>query len=289
MSIGVHLWFHETGSQSAGGEPLEGMMMGIVAGGIGAHALVFDIETIADLTPENREAVAALAKGRQMTPEQYGGLCPPLARVVCVSWFDVVTQTLGACLDETFCVGDPPQRVEVEDGTGDAAGLMSCEIVRCGGEAQVLRHFGALVEQHCRQTDAQLVTYNGRGFDLPVLVHRSIKHRVTEGCELLTQAAMENRYRPSLHLDLMDVVTFHGAAPRWPMAAYAVGYGFQSPKTEMDGSQVWDAVHGGRIVDVARYCAGDVLATAHIYQSVQGQPPADVPRVGLTARQASAA
>ncbi len=263
-------------------------MMGMVAGGAGAHALVFDIETIADLTSENREAVAALATGRHMAPEQYGGLCPPLARVVCIAWFDVATQALGACLDATLGGGDPLQRIEVEDGTGDATGL-PCEMVRCDGEAQVLRYFGALVEQHCRQTHGLLVTYNGRGFDLPVLVHRSIRHRVTEGRELLTQAAMENRYHPSLHLDLMDVVTFYGAASRWPMAAYAVGYGFRSPKTEIDGSQVWDAVQAGRIVDVARYCAGDVLATAHIYQCVQGQPPAEVPQVELIARRASAA
>ena len=82
----------------------------------------------------------------------------------------------------------------------------------------------------------------------------------------LVKAARENRYNPVTHVDLMDVVTFNGAAPRWPLAAYAIGYGFKSPKHDMDGSEVWPAVQAGRILDVVRYCAGDVVATAHIYR-----------------------
>ena len=61
------------------------------------NALVFDIETIADLTAENRDAIAALAEKREMTAEAFGGLCPPLARVVCIAWLDVAAQQLGAC------------------------------------------------------------------------------------------------------------------------------------------------------------------------------------------------
>jgi hypothetical protein len=79
------------------------------------NALVFDIETIADLTPTTHEAVAALAKGRDMTAEDYGGLCPPLARVACIAWFDVTTQTLGAYLDATLPGGASPQSIDVED------------------------------------------------------------------------------------------------------------------------------------------------------------------------------
>jgi len=131
--------------------------------------------------------------------------------------------------------------------------------------ADVLRQFGRMVEQHVRQANAELVTYNGRGFDLPVLVHRSIKHRVTEGRELLVKALTENRYRPLMHVDLLDAVTFYGASGRWPMATYAIGYGWQSPKQDVHGSQVWNAVHAGEVIDVVRHCANDVLATTHVY------------------------
>lgn len=239
----------------------------------GRKALVFDIETIADLTPDSRDAIAALAEGRDMTPEEYGGLCPPLARVICVSWFDVLRQELSAAFDATLCSGDPPPSIQVEGGPAESCVPVGCLLHACAGESEVLRRFGRLVEQHLQQANAQLVTYNGRGFDLPVLVHRSITHRVTEGRDLLTKAATENRYRPVLHVDLMDVVTFSGASPRWPMAAYAIGYGFRSPKNDMSGSQVWPAVQAGRIIDVVRYCAGDVLATAHIHRVLQDLLP----------------
>lgn len=232
--------------------------------------LVFDVETIADLTPESHDAIAALAKGRDMTPEAYGGLCPPLARVVCLAWFDLAKQTLGALFDGTLG-GDPaPSSIPVASG-GAPPTPATCDLVRCDGEADLLRRFGCIVEQHLGQANAQLVTYNGRGFDLPVLIHRSVKHRVAEGRGLLGKAVGENRYRPAMHVDLLDAVTFFGAAPRFPMAAYAVGYGWPSPKQDMDGSQVWGAVQAGRILDVVRYCAGDVLATAHVYRRLNSR------------------
>jgi predicted 3'-5' exonuclease similar to PolB exonuclease domain len=235
------------------------------------NALVFDIETIADLTPENHDDIAALARGREMTPEEYGGLCPPLARVVCIAWFDVAAQALGACFDATLRSASQAATVEVEDAT---RGRVGCSLSGCAGEAELLGHFGALIERHLHRENARLVTFNGRGFDLPVLIHRCNKHHVTAGRALLTQAINENRYRPAVHTDLMDVVTFAGAASRWPMAAYAIGYGWGSPKRELDGAQVWPAVQAGRILDVVRYCAADVLATTHIYRCVQAPPPA---------------
>jgi hypothetical protein len=239
------------------------------------RALVFDIETIADLTAENRDAIAALATPRDMTPEAYAGLCPPLARVACVAWCDVAAQRVGAFFDATLLRGAAPASIQIDGGSGTPQPPLECALHACTDEAHLLRAFGCLVEEHLRAAGGQLVTYNGRGFDLPVLIHRSIKHRVSEGRELLIKAATENRYRPMLHLDLMEVVTFSGVSARWPLAAYAIGYGFASPKSTMDGSQVWSAVQAGRIIDVARYCAGDVLATAHVHRVLQERlPPA---------------
>ncbi len=234
------------------------------------NALVFDIETIADLTPQNREAVTKLAEGRQMRPEDYGSLCPPLARVVCIAFLDVAAQTIGALFDASLCAGAWPSSVDITAGDGSTR---ACNVRGCAGESDVLREFGHMVEQHVGQSKAQLVTYNGRGFDLPVLIHRSIKYGVTEGRALLLKAVNENRYRPLLHVDLQDAVTFCGASGRFPMAAYAIGYGWRSPKEEMDGAQVAGAVRNGKIVEVVRYCARDVLATAHLYARLNGEMP----------------
>ena len=89
---------------------------------------------------------------------------------------------------------------------------------------------------------------------------------VTDGRFLLMKAANESRYRQLVHVDVMDTVTFCGASSRFPLAAYALGYGWRSPKADMNGATVSVEVRKGRIVDVVRYCAGDVLATAHIHE-----------------------
>ena len=81
--------------------------------------------------------------------------------------------------------------------------------------------------------------------------------------------------------DLLDAVTFHGASGRWPLAAYAIGYGWPSPKHDLDGAQVWDAVQAGRIIDVVRHCANDVLATTHVYLCTRS---AQAPRIGASQR-----
>ncbi|MBI3783789.1 MAG: hypothetical protein HY270_10320 [Deltaproteobacteria bacterium] len=229
-------------------------------------ALIFDIETIADLSPANRGAVEALAAGREMSPDHYGALCPPLARVVCIAWFDSASNQLGAAFDARLLGTPAPASVEIV--TADDAAL-GCRLDACGDEAQLLESFAARLETHVSGSEPQVVTFNVRGFDLPVLVHRSLRCGVSRGRSLLLKLLAENRYRPMLHIDLMDTLTFFGATSRWPLAAYAIGYGLPSPKGEMDGSQVGAAVAGGKIVDVARYCAGDVWATAEVYRKVR--------------------
>jgi hypothetical protein len=231
------------------------------------HPLIFDIETIADISDENRATIASFAKGREMTAEEYAAFCPPLARVVCIAWFDLTEQTFGAFYDLTLPGSGGTLEMSVDDGS-EGGRRFTC--TACDGESDLLRQFGSLVTRHFQKSHAALVTYSGRGFDLPVLIHRSLKHGVTEGRALLNKAARENRFNPQRHFDLLDAVTFFGASSRWPMAAYAIGYGHRSPKDDMDGSQVGAAVGNGRILDVVRYCAGDVVATTQIYERLAG-------------------
>jgi hypothetical protein len=227
------------------------------------NPLIFDVETIADVTEDNRAAIASFAKGREMEPEEYATFCPPLARVVCIAWLDVTSNTLGALYDS--CLPGSVGTVSMNADDGSAVPLQF-ECTGCPGEPELLRAFGNLVSKHFQKPQALLVTYSGRNFDLPVLIHRSVKHGVSEGRSIFNKAVREHRFNPQKHVDLLDAVTFFGASSRWPMAAYAIGYGHRSPKDDMDGSQVGGAVAGGRILDVARYCAGDVIATAQIYR-----------------------
>jgi hypothetical protein len=227
------------------------------------NPLIFDVETIADITDDNRDAIASFAKGRDMQPEEYATFCPPLARVVCIAWLDAATATLGAMYDTCLPGGVGTVLMTADDGSSIPRQF---ESTGCNGEPELLRAFGTLVTRHFQKPQSSLVTYSGRNFDLPVLIHRSIKHGVSEGRSILNKAVREHRFNPQKHFDLLDTVTFFGASSRWPMATYAIGYGHKSPKDDMDGSQVGTAVAGGRILDVVRYCAGDVIATAQIYR-----------------------
>jgi hypothetical protein len=106
-----------------------------------------------------------------------------------------------------------------------------------------------------------LVTFNGRGFDLPVLVLRSLRHGVA-----MPWYFDEERYRDRRdeagHLDLHDALALHGAARRsvsLDLASRLLGL---PGKAGVDGSQVEPLYRAGRWEEIRRYCLGDVAQTA---------------------------
>lgn len=227
------------------------------------ETLVFDIETIGHVADDVRPAVEKLALGREWSVERYAALCPPLARVACIGSLDAQAGRLDLFIDASLAPNPLPTTIEVE--IGDSNGNRGAANVRgCAGESELIEAFGRHLEAHAQDRQSRFATFNGRGFDLPVLLHRSIALGVRPGRRVIEQLIAENRYRPQRHVDVMELATQFGASPRWPLAAYAIGYGFRSPKADMDGAEVGPAVAAGRIVDVAAYCAGDVLATAHV-------------------------
>ena len=82
------------------------------------------------------------------------------------------------------------------------------------------------------------VTYNGRAFDVPFLLHRSVACGVQP-----TRNLMEGRYpyqqKTCRHVDLQDELTFYGAMHRRPsLHLFCRAYGIQSPKEEVGGDDV---------------------------------------------------
>jgi len=110
------------------------------------------------------------------------------------------------------------------------------------------------------------VTYNGRGFDVPFLIHRSLAHGVVPTVNL-----MEGRYpsqqRQCRHVDLQDEMTFFGAMTRRPsLHLVCRSYGIASPKEEVGGDDVAGHFCQKKFRDIARYNARDVIATAELYR-----------------------
>ena len=107
------------------------------------------------------------------------------------------------------------------------------------------------------------ITYNGRSFDLPVLVNRMMHH----GLSFPAYYADRNyRYRFSDqgHIDLADVLTDYGAARKPSLSALAQLVGLPG-KMEVDGSQVSSMHKDGRHRDIRNYCLHDVVQTTFVF------------------------
>ncbi len=131
------------------------------------------------------------------------------------------------------------------------------------GEAELIERFFEGIKRY-RPT---LVSWNGGGFDLPVLAYRALLHGVDAGMYWeLGDSDREYRYNNYIsrfhwrHVDLMDVLShfqLRGAAPLDELARMLGLPG----KSGMHGSEVADAWLAGEIEAIRGYCETDALNT----------------------------
>ena len=132
-----------------------------------------------------------------------------------------------------------------------------------GTEGQMLTDFAHWLDAK-RPT---VVTWNGRGFDMPVITSRALKHGVTMPW-WFSDRNTRYRYSTDGHFDLMDFLADFGAAKNARLDAYAKLVGFPG-KIGVDGSQVLPLVTAGKIDEVNAYCLCDVTQTAAIFLRVE--------------------
>src|SRR5437763_1990389 len=139
------------------------------------------------------------------------------------------------------------------------------------GEAVLIRRFFDGIEKYT----PQLVSWNGGGFDLPVLHYRSLVHGVSapryweQGDE--DKDFRYNNYLNRFHMrhvDLMDVLSLYQNRGQAPLDEVARLLGFPG-KLGMDGSKVWEAYQSGKIDDIRKYCETDVANTYLVFQRFQ--------------------
>jgi hypothetical protein len=130
-----------------------------------------------------------------------------------------------------------------------------------GTEAEMLRRFWDVISSFQR-----VITYNGRNFDVPFLMQRSLVREVEVGVNL-----MPYRYRLNgNHLDLADVLSWFRATRPYGLAPWTEAVGATSPKEgSVAGAEVGAAFHAGRTREIAEYCLRDVVATSILAQRVQ--------------------
>lgn len=218
---------------------------------LNCRSLVFDIETvpaadIRDMPPTIVKSLTEHAERRDMEQAAIMGLSPYFGKVVSLAF----GEGEGPIDDQQVTVLAVDHPNKPTDGLPDSVRLMT--------EPELLQCFWALAAA----ADV-VVSFNGRGFDVPFLVARSLIHGVDARVDLLS-----NRFSLRPHLDLLDVVSQRGRGPaNLDVVCWALG--IESPKGTMDGSMVAPAYERGDLGMIAEYNQSDVRATTLVYQAVR--------------------
>lgn len=221
--------------------------------GLLVDTLVFDIETVpaVDLRkvpPTVAQAVTKYADRQDWDEGKVMSLSPYFGKVVSLAFGDGEVDPDQQ--EVTVLVTPPDDGVEVRELPPG---------VRMVSEPELLQAFWALAGHA-----SVVVTYNGRGFDVPFLVGRSLQHGIPVRVDL-----QSNRYSLRPHLDLYQAMG--GSFGRGPASLDVVCWalGMPSPKEVMDGSMVSTFFAKGEVGTIAQYNAGDVRATTAVYQRVR--------------------
>jgi predicted PolB exonuclease-like 3'-5' exonuclease len=134
-------------------------------------------------------------------------------------------------------------------------------------EQELITRFFSGIDKHT----PTLVSWNGSGFDLPVLHYRALLHGISaptywEAGEN-QQSFRWNNYLSRFHyrhLDLMDVLAGYQNKAFAPLDDISTLLGFPG-KMGMSGSKVWEQYLAGQMKSIRNYCETDVLNTYCVY------------------------
>lgn len=131
-------------------------------------------------------------------------------------------------------------------------------------ESELLHDFWELAKRY-----DHVVTFNGRGFDVPFLYLRS----ALLGVPISRKDWLGYRFQTEPHCDLAEQLTFYnvsgrdGAARKFNLDFYCKAFGIPSPKAAgVSGNDVAALVSDGRFRDIAEYCLRDVRATVELHR-----------------------
>jgi DNA polymerase elongation subunit (family B) len=226
--------------------------------------LVFDIETSAQPlenfdesqqeylfreTEKIEDLTARDAKREEIT--RFMSLWPLTSQVVCVAMLNAESER-GQSL---FLAEDFEE--EAEEAT-------TVKFVPCADEFELLTAFWDVAKHY-----DNIVTFNGRGFDVPFVYLRSAVLNVP----ISKKNWLGYRYATEPHCDLAEQLTFYsvsgrdGAARKFNLDFYCKAFGIESPKSHgVTGMDVSTLMAEGKFRDIAEYCLRDVRATMQLYR-----------------------
>lgn len=125
-------------------------------------------------------------------------------------------------------------------------------------EAGILKRFWEAIKNY-----DQIITFNGRAFDVPFIILRSAMLKIKP-----TKDLMPNRYTGTSHIDLLDQLTFFGAVRRkFNLHMWCEAFGIPSPKVEgVTGHDIKELFREDRYMEIAKYCLRDLYATKNLFE-----------------------
>ncbi len=216
--------------------------------------IVFDIET-AGCNMENlsesqqeylqREAMKEndekVREEKLKDAERFLSLYPLTAKVIAIGMFDVQTE-------HAYVYYENESETE-----WNKEGI----VFKGFPEPIILERFWNVIEK----TD-QVITFNGRNFDIPFLMLRSAIHKIKPSKNLLGY-----RYDTKTHIDLLEQFSFYGVTKKFNLDFYCHTFGVETPKSkEVSGYNVKTLYDEGKIKDIAEYCGRDIKATYLLFK-----------------------
>lgn len=226
--------------------------------------LVFDIETTAQPVEHFDEVQqeylfreadklpdeASRATRRAEIQRQFS-LWPLTGQSVCIAMLNAESQR-----GQVLFIAD-----DFEEDAGEGGPV---EFVPVADETELLTAFWDAAKHY-----NQVVTFNGRGFDVPFLYLRSAVLNVP----ISRKDWLGYRYATEPHCDLAEQLTFYGvsgregAAKRFNLDFYCKSFGIESPKSHgVTGMDVGTLMTEGRYREIAEYCLRDVRATVELHR-----------------------
>lgn len=226
--------------------------------------LVFDIETSAlpiggfDETQQEyllRDAEKlpdeAAKAARREEIQRFMSLWPLTSQVVCIAMINADTER-GQVI------------YTADDFDEDPASELPVKFVACVDEGELLSTFWDTVKHY-----ENIVTFNGRSFDVPFVYLRSAVLNVP----ISRKNWLGYRFATEPHCDLAEQLSFYGvsgrdgAARRFNLDFYCKSFGIESPKSHgISGMDVGQLLAEGRQREIAEYCIRDVRATLLLYR-----------------------
>ena len=224
--------------------------------------LVFDIETSAlskdhldeaQLEYLYRPAERVEEELREQKMEEITrmfNLWPMTAQVVCVAMLNIESNR-----GKVLYLSDDYEEVESDS---------LYDYVPCIDESELLVEFWEIAKHY-----DSIVTFNGRGFDVPFLYLRSALLNIP----ISKKNWLGYRFATDPHCDLAEQLCFYGvsgrdgAARKFNMDFYCRAFGIDSPKSHgVTGMDVNDLMKEERYREIAEYCTRDVTATAALHR-----------------------